>query len=150
MYINKHLKAPEPDISKTALIVYLIIHSTVITIFFFMAQLQVYSNGTAVFGCVYSTLALCFLSYQSKNRIKNSVQKSITFILLSTMLGLVFGAIAYRTPLGQIVEKRQFEVFFEENKNLVGKDYLETYQMNKDNIEELRLLRQRIQEELNI
>lgn len=138
------------DIPLSTLQASLIIHMALTSLFILHAQVTPYSNGIDIFACFYSTFALCGLAYHFRNRIKVPIQRSIKFILVSTIVGLGVGSIAYYTPVGDTLQQKEFNNFFENKKLLIGHDYYETYLKNKDNIDELRILRERIYKELNI
>lgn len=138
------------DIPVSSLRISLIIHLFFISFFILIAKVDPYFNGREIFGCFYITFALCFLAYHFRDRIKTPIQKSIKFILLSTIAGLFLGSLAYYTPIGTTLQQKSFDSFFENKKLLIGKDYYETYLKNKDNIDELKILRKRIYEELDI
>lgn len=138
------------DIPISTLKISLIVHMVFIALFFLQALVSPYSNGLQVFACFYLTFSLSWLAYHYRNKIKIPIQRSIKFILFSTVAGFLMGSLAYYSPIGDKLEKKEFDSFFEREKLLIGDEYYNTYLKNKDNINELKILRERIYKDLNI
>lgn len=138
------------DIPRSSQRLSLIVHVFFIAIFFMFAQVNPYNNSMDLFMCAYLTVALVAMAFHFKDKIKTPFVKSMGYILMSTITGLLFGFSLYHSPIGTSFEQKHLDVFFESNKALIGKDYYNTYLQNKENVIELRELRKKINDDLSI
>ena len=144
------VQAELDDIPKSSQLFMLLIHVSLISSIFFRAQTNPYNNWLDLGMCFYLTGALVFLSFKFKERIKTSVSTSMKAILMSTIIGLLIGFISYHSPIGEKFEQKQLTEFFENHKTLINKTDYTLYLNNKDNLVELKELRQKINNDLNI
>lgn len=147
---DKIIKEDLKPISKTAQKIVICIHIIFISMFFLKSLIFPYENWPYLFACLYLTGALIFVAYKTKNRITFNINRSIKIILLSTILALLVGFITYHTPFGEALEIKELNVFFEQNKIFLGKEYYSIYLNNKDNLTELKILRDIVKEDINI
>lgn len=126
----------------------IIVHVFFITFIFLIAQTIMYNNWLELFMCFYLTAALICMAHHYRYKTHVPTQKATKIILLATVVGLGLGFAIYHTPVGESLEKKQIDSFFEKNKALVGQEYYDIYIRNKDNIDELKILRKRIHDEL--
>lgn len=136
-----------PESSQKASIV---IHVFSIAVIFLLALTNMHNNWLELFMCFYLTVALIWMAHHYRDRTHVPTQKATRFILLATVIGLTLGFGVYSTPMGESLERKQFDAFFENNKALVGQEYYDMYIKNKDNIDELKILRKRIHDDLAI
>lgn len=136
------------EISKSSQKASIIIHVFSIAIFFLLALTNMHNNWLELFMCVYLTVALIWMACHYRDRTHVPAQKATRVILLATVFGLTIGFGTYYTPVGESLERKQFDAFFENNKALVGQEYYDMYIKHKDNLVELKILRQRIYDDL--
>lgn len=128
----------------------IIIHIFSIAAIFLLAQTNMHNNWLELFMCFYLTLALIWMAHHYKDRTHVPTQKATRVILLATVIGLALGFGTYYTPVGESLQRKQFDSFFEKNKALIGQEYYDIYVKNKDNVDELKILRKRINDDLAI
>jgi len=128
----------------------IIIHVFSIAVIFLLALTNMHNNWLELFMCFYLTIALICMAHYYRDRTHVPTQKATRVILLATVIGLTLGFGVYSTPIGESLERKQFDAFFENNKALVGQEYYDMYVKNKDNIDELKILRKRIHDDLAI
>ena len=128
----------------------IIIHVFSIAVIFLLALTNMHNNWLELFMCFYLTIALICMAHYYRDRTHVPTQKATRLILLATVIGLTLGFGVYSTPIGESLERKQFDAFFENNKALVGQEYYDMYVKNKDNIDELKILRKRIHDDLSI
>lgn len=138
------------DIPRSSQRLALIVHVFFIALYFMLAQVTPYDNSISLFMCAYLTIALVGIAFHLKDKIKTPFVKSMGYILMSTIAGLLVGIALYHSPIGTNFEQKHLVVFFESNKALIGSDYYNTYSQNKGNIMELRELRKKINDDINI
>lgn len=126
----------------------IIIHVFSIAVFLLLALTNQHNNWLQLFMCFYLTGSLIGMAHYYRDRTHVPTQKATRVILLATVVGLGLGFVTYYTPVGEGLEKKQIDSFFEQNKALVGQEYYDNYVKNKDNIDELKILRQRISDDL--
>jgi hypothetical protein len=138
------------DIPQSSQKASIIIHVFYIATIFLLAQTNMNNNWLELFMCFYLTVALIWMAHHYRDRTHVPTQKATRVILLATVFGLALGFGTYHTPVGESLEREQFDTFFESNKALVGQEYYDMYIKNKDNLVELKILRQRIHDDLAI
>lgn len=138
------------DISESSQKASIIIHVFSIATIFLLAQTNMNNNWLELFMCFYLTVALICMAHHYRDKTHVPTQKATRVILLATVVGLALGFGTYYTPVGESLERKQFDTFFENNKSLVGQEYYDMYIKNKDNLVELKILRQRIHDDLAI
>lgn len=136
------------DIPKSSQKLSIIIHVFSIAIFILLALTNMQNNWLQLFMCVYLTVALIWLANKYKDRTHVPTHKATRVILMATVAGLALGVGTYHTAIGESLQQKQLDAFFETNKALVGQEYYDMYVKNKDNMDELKILRQRINDDL--
>lgn len=126
----------------------IIVHVFFISLIFLIAQTKMYNNWLELFMCFYLTAALICMAHYYRYKTHVPTQKATKTILLSTVVGLGLGFAIYHTPIGESLEKKQIDSFFEKNKAFIGQKYYDIYVKNKDNSYELKILRKRIHDDL--
>lgn len=137
-------------IPKSTKFAYLLVHFAFISILFNSTLVTPYNNILPIAGIVYCTSALIYLAFKYKNELQCTVQESMKFILLTTILAIASSWAFYKSPVGESLELYTLSNYFITNKSLIGETYYEAYQQNKQDIEKLRELRKSINEDLNL
>lgn len=137
-------------IPKSTKFIYLLVHFLFISILFNSTLITPYNNILTIVGIVYCTSALISLAAKYKNELQCSTQKSMKFILLTTILAIASSWSFYKSPVGEAFELYTLSNYFITNKSLIGETYYEAYEQNKQDIEKLRELRKSINEDLNL
>jgi hypothetical protein len=138
------------DIPKSSQRISIIIHVFFIAIFILLALTNMHNNWRQLFMCFYLTVALIWMANKYKDRTHVTTNKATRVILMATLAGLALGFFTYYTPIGESLQQKQLDAFFENNKALVGQEYYDMYIKNKDNMDELKILRKRIHDDLAI
>lgn len=137
-------------IPKSTKFIYLLVHFLFISILFNSTLITPYNNILTIVGIVYCTSALISLASKYKNELQCSTQKSMKFILLTTILAIASSWSFYKSTVGEAFELYTLSNYFIANKSLIGETYYEAYEQNKQDIEKLRELRKSINEDLNL